>query len=65
VLILLLSHLVVAVAAPALVRWLGPRAFYLLAGAPLAAAGWAVAHTGRVADGGRSNRRRPGCARSV
>ncbi|MEE6309091.1 Na+/H+ antiporter subunit A [Plantactinospora veratri] len=51
-LIVLLAHLAVAVAAPALVRWLGPRAFYLLAGAPLAAAGWAAAHTGQVVGGG-------------
>ncbi|MEQ4305294.1 Na+/H+ antiporter subunit A [Plantactinospora sp. B6F1] len=47
-LIVLLAHLAVAVAAPPLVRWLGPRAFYLLAGAPLAAAAWAAAHTNEV-----------------
>ncbi|HEY8474813.1 MAG TPA: Na+/H+ antiporter subunit A [Natronosporangium sp.] len=49
---LLLAHLAFAFAAPVLVRWLGPRAFYVLAAAPAAAAGWAVAQTGRVADGG-------------
>ncbi|BCB89648.1 Na+/H+ antiporter subunit A [Phytohabitans suffuscus] len=51
-LILLLAHAALAVAAPALVRWLGPRAFYALAAAPLAAAGWAIVHTGQVVDGG-------------
>ncbi|GIE81827.1 hypothetical protein Aph02nite_77770 [Actinoplanes philippinensis] len=43
-LILLAAHLVAAVLAPMLVRVLGPRAFYLLAAAPLAAFGWAVTH---------------------
>jgi multicomponent Na+:H+ antiporter subunit A len=52
VLILLLVHLALAIAAPALVRWLGPRAFYPLAAAPLAAAGWALAQTGQVVAGG-------------
>ncbi|MEU4159734.1 Na+/H+ antiporter subunit A [Actinoplanes sp. NPDC026670] len=41
-LILLAAHLVAALLAPALVRFLGPRAFYLLATAPLAVFGWAV-----------------------
>ncbi|MEU8659018.1 Na+/H+ antiporter subunit A [Actinoplanes philippinensis] len=43
-LILLAVHLAAAVLAPMLVRVLGPRAFYLLATAPLAAFGWAVTH---------------------
>ncbi|BEL03090.1 hypothetical protein Q0Z83_012810 [Actinoplanes sichuanensis] len=41
-LILLAVHLVAALLAPVLVRFLGPRAFYLLATAPLAVFGWAV-----------------------
>jgi multicomponent Na+:H+ antiporter subunit A len=44
VLILLAAHLVAAVLAPVLVRFLGPRAFYLLATVPLAVAGWALTH---------------------
>jgi multicomponent Na+:H+ antiporter subunit A len=51
VLILLLLHLAAAVTAPALIRWLGSRAFYLLAAVPLAAAAWAVAQTDRIAAG--------------
>ena len=50
-LILLLLHLAAAVTAPALIRWLGSRAFYLLAAVPLAAAAWAVAQTDRIAAG--------------
>lgn len=38
----LLAHLVAAVAAPALVRGLGARAFYVLAAAPAASAVWAA-----------------------
>lgn len=45
-LILLGAHVVAAVLAPALVRFLGPRAFYLLATVPLAVFGWAVANAG-------------------
>ncbi|MFC4066360.1 hydrogen gas-evolving membrane-bound hydrogenase subunit E [Actinoplanes subglobosus] len=41
-LILLAAHLVAAMLAPVLVRFLGPRAFYVLATAPLAVVGWAV-----------------------
>jgi hypothetical protein len=63
-LILLLSHLVAAVAAPPLVRWLGPRAFYLLAAAPIAAAGGGRAHRPGHREA-RSNRRFRGCVRSV
>ncbi|MEU5914426.1 Na+/H+ antiporter subunit A [Micromonospora sp. NPDC047527] len=51
-LLLLILHLVAAVAAPLLVRWWGPRAFYALALAPAAAFGWALAHTPAVGDGG-------------
>ncbi len=42
---LLLAHAVAAVAAPWLVRVLGPRAFWLLAVAPAATAVWALANT--------------------
>ena len=49
---LLLAHLGAAVAAPALVRRLGRRAFGLLALVPAAAAIWALTWTGRVADEG-------------
>ncbi|HWS38378.1 MAG TPA: Na+/H+ antiporter subunit A [Actinoplanes sp.] len=45
-LILLGAHLVAAVLAPLLVRFLGPRAFYLLATVPLAVFGWAAANVG-------------------
>ncbi|PZG13176.1 Na+/H+ antiporter subunit A [Micromonospora craterilacus] len=51
-LVLLILHLVAAVAAPLLVRWCGPRACYLMALAPAAAFGWAVVRTPAVADGG-------------
>jgi multicomponent Na+:H+ antiporter subunit A len=51
-LVLLTLHLVLAMLAPLLVRWCGRRAFYLLALAPAAAFGWAVARTGTVRDGG-------------
>jgi multicomponent Na+:H+ antiporter subunit A len=44
VLTLLVVHLVAALLAPVLIRLLGPRAFYLLAAAPLAVFGWAVAN---------------------
>ncbi|MDG4824646.1 Na+/H+ antiporter subunit A [Asanoa sp. WMMD1127] len=46
---LVVVHAVVAVAAPALVRWLGRRALYLVALAPLAALCWALALTNRAA----------------
>lgn len=49
---LLLVHLAAAIAAPGLIRRLGPRAFYLLATVPLAAAAWAVAQRERIAAGG-------------
>jgi multicomponent Na+:H+ antiporter subunit A len=44
VLILLAAHLVAALVAPVLVRFLGPRAFYPLATVPLATLGWAMLH---------------------
>jgi multicomponent Na+:H+ antiporter subunit A len=44
VLILLAAHLIAAILAPALIRLLGPRAFYLLATVPLATFGWAMLH---------------------
>lgn len=40
-----------ALAAPALVAWLGRHAFWVLALGPAAAAGYALASTGRVLDG--------------
>ncbi|MEV0152311.1 Na+/H+ antiporter subunit A [Micromonospora sp. NPDC050686] len=51
-LVLLLLHLLAALVAPLLVRWWGPRACYCLAAVPAAAAGWAVARTPAVRDGG-------------
>ncbi|MEV4489873.1 Na+/H+ antiporter subunit A [Micromonospora coxensis] len=51
-LVLLLLHLVAALAAPLLVRRWGPRACYPLALAPAAAVGWALARTPAVHDGG-------------
>lgn len=48
---LLAVHLVAALAAPALVAWLGRRAFWVLALAPAAVAVWALSMTGRVLDG--------------
>ncbi|MEK8107531.1 hypothetical protein NKG94_24850 [Micromonospora sp. M12] len=51
-LVLLILHLVAALAAPLLVRWWGPRACYPLALAPAAAFCWAVARTPAVGDGG-------------
>ncbi|WP_433317427.1 Na+/H+ antiporter subunit A [Micromonospora chersina] len=51
-LVLLILHLVAALSAPLLVRRWGPRACLLLALAPAATVGWAVAHTGAVRHGG-------------
>jgi multicomponent Na+:H+ antiporter subunit A len=51
-LVLLALHLAMATIAPLLVRWWGRRAFYALALAPAAVFGWALALSGRVADGG-------------
>ncbi|MDG4759451.1 Na+/H+ antiporter subunit A [Micromonospora sp. WMMD710] len=51
-LVLLILHLVAALAAPLLVRWWGTRACYPLALAPAAAFCWAVARTPAVDDGG-------------
>jgi multicomponent Na+:H+ antiporter subunit A len=50
-LVLLAAHLIAALLAPALVRWLGPRAFYLLAIVPAAGLGWALTHTAAMRDG--------------
>ncbi|GGO42528.1 Na+/H+ antiporter subunit A [Streptomyces daqingensis] len=49
---LILLHFAGACCAPLLVRWLGSRAFLVLALVPAAAAGWAFAHYAEVADGG-------------
>ncbi|MET8232363.1 Na+/H+ antiporter subunit A [Micromonospora sp. NPDC005298] len=51
-LVLLILHLVAALAAPLLVRWWGARACYPLALAPAAAFCWAVARTPAVDHGG-------------
>ena len=48
---LLAVHLVAALVAPALVRWIGRRAFWVLALAPASATVWALSLTGRVLDG--------------
>ncbi|WP_309133368.1 Na+/H+ antiporter subunit A [Cellulomonas sp.] len=50
-LLLLTVHLAAALVAPALVAWLGRRAFWVLALAPASAAAWALAHTAVVRDG--------------
>ena len=49
--LLLVAHLVVAVCAPALVSWLGRRAFLVLALAPAAALVWALSWTSEVMAG--------------
>ncbi|MFC4494809.1 Na+/H+ antiporter subunit A [Streptomyces ovatisporus] len=49
---LILLHFAGACCAPLLVRWLGSRAFLVLALVPAAAAGWALAQYAEVADGG-------------
>jgi multicomponent Na+:H+ antiporter subunit A len=51
VLQLLAVHLVAALVAPALVAWIGRKAFWVLALAPLSAAVWALSLTGAVMDG--------------
>lgn len=51
-LVLLVLHLVAALAAPLLVRWWGSNACYALALAPAAAFCWALARTPAVSDGG-------------
>lgn len=48
---LLIAHLAAALAAPVLVRWLGRRAFLLLATVPAAAAAWALSVTNAVLRG--------------
>jgi multicomponent Na+:H+ antiporter subunit A len=50
-LLLLAAHLVASVAAPALVRWLGRKAFLVLAAVPASALGWALRWSGEVMDG--------------
>ena len=54
---LVVAHFAAGVAAPALVRALGRRAFAVIALVPLTALAWTVAQTGRVADGGPRVRR--------
>lgn len=48
---LLTVHLIAALAAPALVSWLGRKAFWVLALAPASVAVWALSMTGAVQDG--------------
>ncbi|WP_454050210.1 Na+/H+ antiporter subunit A [Cellulomonas sp. Marseille-Q8402] len=48
---LLTVHLVAALVAPALVAWIGRKAFWVLALAPLSAAVWALSLTGEVMAG--------------
>ena len=50
-LLLLAVHLAAALVAPALVRWLGRKAFWILALAPASAAVWALTWTSRVQSG--------------
>ncbi len=50
-LLLLVGHLAMALAAPALVGWLGRRAFLVLALAPASAAVWALTQTAAVLHG--------------
>lgn len=50
-LLLLVGHLAMALAAPALVGWLGRRAFLVLALAPASAAVWALSQTSVVQHG--------------
>lgn len=50
-LVLLVVHVLAAMAAPALVRGMGPRAFYVLACAPAAACAWAAVRTPAVIAG--------------
>ncbi|HJR87389.1 MAG TPA: Na+/H+ antiporter subunit A [Acidimicrobiia bacterium] len=48
---LLITHAVAALAAPALVSWLGRKAFMVLAIAPASAVAWALGHTNAVVAG--------------
>ena len=48
---LLVAHVVAASLAPMLVRWLGPRACYLLAMVPAAGLGWALIHSVAMREG--------------
>ncbi|SDB91568.1 multisubunit sodium/proton antiporter, MrpA subunit /multisubunit sodium/proton antiporter, MrpB subunit [Sanguibacter gelidistatuariae] len=50
-LLLLVAHAVLALAAPALVSWMGRRAFLVMAIAPASAAIYALSWTGRVMNG--------------
>lgn len=56
---LIVLHFAAACCAPPLVRWLGPRAFLVLAAAPAAVAAWAVAQYGDVAGGAVPTSNRP------
>ncbi|PZR53463.1 Na+/H+ antiporter subunit A [Xylanimonas oleitrophica] len=47
----LLAHLVLALVAPALVGWMGRKAFWVLAAGPASAAVYALTQTGAVLDG--------------
>jgi len=51
VLQLLAVHLLAALVAPALVAWIGRKAFWVLALAPASVTVWALTLTGEVVDG--------------
>ncbi|RYV50971.1 Na+/H+ antiporter subunit A [Pengzhenrongella frigida] len=50
-LLLIVAHFAMALAAPVLVSWWGRRAYLVLAAAPASAMVWALAHTGAVMRG--------------
>lgn len=58
-LVLLACHAIAAIAAPALVRMLGPRALYAVAAAPAATFVWALTHSGVMRLGGAVTETRP------
>ncbi|WP_030160850.1 Na+/H+ antiporter subunit A [Glycomyces sp. NRRL B-16210] len=51
-LVLLACYASVAMVAPALVRWLGPKALYAVAVLPAATFAWALSHAGAMRSGG-------------
>ncbi|MEU6859322.1 Na+/H+ antiporter subunit A [Glycomyces sp. NPDC046736] len=50
-LVLLACFAVASIAAPAFVRWLGPKALYVVAAVPAATFVWALTHTGAMRSG--------------
>ena len=55
---LLTLHFLAAAAAPVLVRWMGRRAFLVLALAPAVSFAWLLPHVARVTDGGAPEHQR-------